>query len=76
MDPLDRPIRSTFYTVRAEIELPCPQKSPVASIDGKILALSPQLFGALKFNKDVEVMFDARTYQFRQLEKDGNFQLL
>ena len=74
---MDRPLRSAFYTVRVEIDLPpCPQKSPMASIDGRILALSPHLFGALKFNKDVEVMFDARAYQFSRLEKDGDFQLL
>jgi len=69
--------RSLFHTGAAEIDLPpCPQLSPRASIDGKLLSISPQLFGALKFNQDVQVMFDARVYNFSRLEKDGNFQLL
>jgi len=75
-NPLGSPLWSLFTTVVAEINLPpCPQLSPRASIVGRIVAITSELYQAFTFSKGVEVRFDGRAYTFDRLEDDGRFEL-
>lgn len=68
--------RSGVITVKAEtsLRLAVDEEYP-DSFEGKLLGMTPEQFGAIKFGENVEAGFGSKRYRFTRLEPDGTFEL-
>ena len=63
-----------ILVVRAEVEN-SPDVGIPDSVSGRLLGVALEDLVRMRFSENVTAIFKAQTYKFRELEKDGSFQL-